>query len=60
MSPIFASPMADFGYDISNFYEIDPIFGTMEDFDALIVEAKSLGNKQMLCNAWYDEVREIY
>ncbi|KAK7076941.1 hypothetical protein SK128_021884 [Halocaridina rubra] len=36
-SPIFSSPMADFGYDISNFTEIDPIFGTMQDFDDLLV-----------------------
>jgi len=48
LSPIFTSPMADFGYDISNFYDIDPIFGTLEDFDALIVKAKSLGVKIIL------------
>ena len=43
LSPIFESPMADFGYDISNFTDIDPIFGTMEDFDALVANAHSLG-----------------
>ncbi|XP_039501929.1 maltase A2 [Drosophila santomea] len=48
LSPIFTSPMSDFGYDISNFYDIDPIFGTLDDFDALIVEAKSLGVKIIL------------
>jgi len=48
LSPIFTSPMSDFGYDISNFYDIDPIFGTLEDFDDLIVEAKSLGVKIIL------------
>ncbi|XP_017105817.2 maltase A2 [Drosophila bipectinata] len=48
LSPIFTSPMSDFGYDISNFYDIDPIFGTLSDFDALIVEAKSLGVKIIL------------
>lgn len=35
LSPIFKSPQDDFGYDISNYKEIDPIFGTMEDFDRL-------------------------
>ncbi|XP_068234691.1 probable maltase isoform X2 [Palaemon carinicauda] len=36
LSPIYTSPMADFGYDIANFTDIDPIFGTMEDFDELL------------------------
>jgi alpha-glucosidase len=36
LSPIFPSPMADFGYDISDYIGVDPLFGTMEDFDALI------------------------
>lgn len=35
-SPIFKSPMKDFGYDISNYTDIDPLFGTLEDFDSLI------------------------
>ncbi|XP_063608438.1 maltase 1-like [Penaeus indicus] len=35
LSPIFSSPMADFGYDVANFTAIEPLFGTMEDFDAL-------------------------
>lgn len=35
LSPIFKSPQDDFGYDISNYKEIDPIYGTMEDFDHL-------------------------
>ncbi|XP_037955939.1 maltase A3-like [Teleopsis dalmanni] len=48
LSPIFTSPMADFGYDIANFTEIDPIFGTMEDFDALITRAKAVGVKIIL------------
>ncbi|KAG7160770.1 Maltase A3-like [Homarus americanus] len=38
LSPIFTSPMADFGYDISNFTDIDPIFGNMQDFDFLLQE----------------------
>jgi len=36
LSPIFPSPMADFGYDISDYIGVDPLFGTMQDFDALI------------------------
>ncbi|XP_055540588.1 maltase 2-like [Wyeomyia smithii] len=47
-SPLFKSPMKDFGYDISNFREIDEVFGTMEDFDALLVKAKELGIKVIL------------
>ncbi len=39
LSPVFASPMADFGYDISDYTGVDPLFGTMEDFDALIKAA---------------------
>lgn len=35
LSPIFSSPMADFGYDVSNFTAVEPLFGTMDDFDAL-------------------------
>ncbi len=41
LSPIFKSPMADGGYDISDYREIDPIFGTMEDFDSLLATLKS-------------------
>lgn len=36
LSPIYPSPMADFGYDISNYTDIDPLFGTMTDFNALL------------------------
>ena len=40
MCPIFASPQRDSGYDIKDYYSIDPIFGTMEDLELLIAEAK--------------------
>ena len=33
ISPFYSSPMADFGYDISDYCNVDPIFGTLEDFD---------------------------
>src|SRR3954471_4423529 len=39
LSPIFTSPMADFGYDVSDYCDIDPIFGTLDDFDELIATA---------------------
>ncbi|MCH2547373.1 MAG: alpha-amylase family glycosyl hydrolase, partial [Alphaproteobacteria bacterium] len=39
ISPFFKSPMKDFGYDVSDYEDIDPIFGTMEDFDAMIKAA---------------------
>ena len=39
ISPIFPSPMADFGYDVANYEDIDPIFGTLGDFDELVARA---------------------
>lgn len=44
LSPIFKSPMADFGYDISDYNDIDSIFGTIDDFISLKKKLKSLGN----------------
>ena len=43
MSPVCASPQVDNGYDISDYCAIDPMFGTMEDMDTLIAEAKKRG-----------------
>jgi alpha-glucosidase len=43
LSPFYRSPMADFGYDISDYIDVDPLFGTMEDFDRLLGEAKRRG-----------------
>jgi alpha-glucosidase len=48
LSPIFTSPMADFGYDISDYTAIDPLFGTMADFDALLADAHARGLKVIL------------
>ncbi len=45
LSPVYKSPMADFGYDISDFTDIDPIFGNLEDFDQLLREAHKKGKK---------------
>ncbi len=39
LSPIYPSPMADFGYDVSDYCDINPMFGTLEDFDKLVKEA---------------------
>ena len=48
LSPIFPSPMADFGYDISDYTGVDPLFGTIEDFDALISAAHGSSLKVIL------------
>ena len=48
VSPIFPSPMADFGYDVSNYTDIDPMFGTLDDFDALVAAAHVRGLKIIL------------
>ena len=45
LSPIYPSPMFDMGYDISNYKDINPIFGTMKDFDELIQECEKRGMK---------------
>ena len=43
ISPVYLSPFADQGYDIADYYQIDPRFGTMEDMDELIAKAGSRG-----------------
>jgi len=48
ISPVFKSPMADFGYDIADYRAIDPLFGTLEDIDALIADAHARGLKLIL------------
>ena len=45
LSPIFTSPMKDMGYDVSDYCDIDPQFGTLSDFDDLIAKAHDLGLK---------------
>lgn len=66
LSPIFLSPMRDFGYDIADYTAIDPVFGTLSDFDALVSEAHGLGLKLLLDlvpnhtsdeHAWFKESR---
>jgi alpha-glucosidase len=48
LTPIFPSPMADFGYDISDYTGIDPLFGDLDDFDALLAAAHAHGIKVIL------------
>ena len=48
LSPIYPSPMADFGYDVSDYTGVDPLFGTLADFDALLERAHELGLKVLL------------
>ncbi|MGC1579358.1 MAG: alpha-amylase family glycosyl hydrolase, partial [Beijerinckiaceae bacterium] len=48
ISPIYASPMADFGYDVSDYTGIAPLFGTLADFDALLAAAHAKGLKLLL------------
>ncbi len=48
LSPIFPSPMADFGYDVADYCGVDPCFGTLEDLDRLVAAAHARGLKLLL------------
>jgi len=48
LSPFFLSPMRDFGYDVADHCAVDPVFGTLEDFDRLITRAHVLGLKVLV------------
>ncbi|MCL4137669.1 UNVERIFIED_CONTAM: hypothetical protein GTU68_013945 [Idotea baltica] len=48
ISPFFTSPMKDFGYDVSDYCDVDPMFGNLADFDAVISTAHRLGLKVMI------------
>jgi len=48
ISPFFTSPMKDFGYDVSDYCDVDPMFGSLADFDALIARAHELGIRVMI------------
>ena len=67
LSPIYPSPMADFGYDISNYTDIHPLFGTLEDLDILLHQAHQRDLKVILDfvpnhtsdeHPWFQESRE--
>lgn len=66
ISPFYPSPMADFGYDVANYCDIDPMFGTLEDFDRLLIEAHARNIKVVIDwvpnhssdqHAWFKESR---
>ena len=48
ISPFFRSPMLDFGYDVSDYRDVDPMFGSLSDFDALVHRAHELGLKVLI------------
>jgi alpha-glucosidase len=48
ISPIYPSPMADFGYDVADYCDIDALFGSLADFDQLIGDAHERGVKVIL------------
>lgn len=48
ISPFFPSPMKDFGYDVSEYCDVDPLFGTLKDFDHVITTAHALGIKVLI------------
>ncbi|CAG4968037.1 alpha-glucosidase family protein [Novilysobacter luteus] len=48
VSPFFTSPMADYGYDIADFRDVDPMFGTLADFDRLLAQAHARGIRVMI------------
>jgi alpha-glucosidase len=48
ISPFFTSPMKDFGYDVSDYCDIDPMFGTLADFDVMLDTAHGLGIRVMI------------
>ena len=67
ISPFFKSPMKDFGYDVSDYCDVDPMFGTLDDFKALVARAHALGLKVMIDqvlshtsidHAWFRESRQ--
>ena len=67
ISPFFTSPMKDFGYDVADYCDVDPIFGSLADFDALLKRAHELGLKIMIdqvlshcseAHPWFVESRQ--
>jgi len=67
LSPVFTSPMKDYGYDIADYCAIDPLFGTLQDFDALVETAHGLGLQLIVDQVyshtsdqhdWFEESRQ--
>jgi alpha-glucosidase len=66
LSPFFTSPMRDFGYDVADYCDVDPVFGSLADFDALVERAHALGLKVIIdqvyshssdAHPWFQESR---
>lgn len=66
ISPFFTSPMVDYGYDVADFCDVDPIFGTLDDFDKLVSKAHKLGLRVIIDQVyshtsdqhkWFEESR---
>lgn len=66
LSPFFRSPMRDFGYDVSDYCDVDPVFGTLADFDALVAGARARSMKIIIDQVyshtsdqhpWFEESR---
>ena len=67
VSPFFTSPMKDFGYDVSDYCDVDPLFGTLGDFDTMLARAHELGLKVIVDQVyshtsdrhdWFEESRK--
>ncbi|MFN3826736.1 MAG: alpha-amylase family glycosyl hydrolase [Micavibrio sp.] len=52
ISPFFKSPMKDFGYDVSDYRDVDPVFGSLDDFKAVLNKAHDLGLKVLIDQVW--------
>ena len=67
LSPFFRSPMKDYGYDVADYCDVDPMFGTLEDFDDLVLKAQELGLRIIIDQVyshtsdqhdWFEESRQ--
>ncbi|MDE2166895.1 MAG: hypothetical protein KGJ66_11240 [Alphaproteobacteria bacterium] len=52
VSPFYRSPMHDFGYDVSDYRAVNPLFGALADFDAVVTRAHQLGLKVVVDQVW--------
>jgi alpha-glucosidase len=66
LSPFFTTPLKDFGYDVADYCGVDPVFGTLADFDAVVARAHELGLKIIIdqvyshtadAHAWFTQSR---
>jgi alpha-glucosidase len=52
LCPFYVSPQKDFGYDVADYFQVDPAYGTLQDFEALVDRAHELGLKVMIDQVW--------